>query len=544
VASWESSKRSKYYFDNMFGCILLSFWVNIGWVSIFAFGFILKPQPLWRPQYVVPIAGMMLGNCINGVSLALNSLLTNLKEHGAVEVELLLSLGATVYEATVQLLAEAVRTGAMPLVNSMRVVGIVSLPGMMTGQILGGSPVLEAAKYQILILYLIATCAFGTILSELWMARRACCDLTQQRLCTERLILRTTGGGGNDDGVVGGGGGKTDQNGGVWGLLARCCGACCWWSTGKLTEEPAEANGLLPMLTQQPTILRDEEANGTQQLLSDSYKYGATNSTASSTRSDDDSSSSMSDRIKLIFMRRGSTVASPVPTLELRRISRSFRGHKDNRKETFLFQNVSLSVNAGDVVAVSGASGAGKSQLLRVIAGLSPLHNENDTSTFDSSDILLEGQSRRTFASQVDWRRQVRYVSQYKVDIAGTPRAFIKRIATLASWKRIRNGDMPPSFEEMVHSVSRYVSGWGLDVNSCMDQEWKTLSGGESQRVYVAICLASKPKVLLMDESTSSLDSVSKQQVEQSVLDVASRDGVSVLWITHDADQISRMTRT
>lgn len=512
LASWESSRRSRYYFDGIFPCILTSFLFNVGWVSIFAFGLIIQPDPLWSPKYVIPITGMLLGNCINGVSLALNSILTSLKEKAA-EIELLLSFGATIYEATADLLREGVRVGAMPIVNGMSVIGVVSLPGMMTGQILGGSPVVEAARYQILITYLIAACAFGTILSELWLARRACCDVSRQRLRPEKLKLRSA---------------EDRQQKSVFYLALR------WLRKDRKEEE--EMDGLL---IRQQKFETEEESKLFPSTFSQS---GQSSSTAYGTES--------GNAIELFTMRRGNTDSSAVhpatPTLEMRRVSRSFRD-SIGAKKSFLFRNISLSVNAGDVVAVSGPSGTGKSQLLRVIAGLSPMHNEDDVASL--SDLLLMGKSSKTFPNQADWRRQVRYVSQYKIDIPGTPRIFMKRISTLSAWQRHRKqrinnqqNDMPPSFEAMIQSASEFVSAWGLDASSCLDQEWKTLSGGESQRVYVAICLASRPKVLLMDESTSSLDSYSKQQLEQSVLETASRRGVSVVWISHDNDQIERMT--
>jgi ABC-type iron transport system FetAB permease component len=88
-------------------------------------------------QYWIEICsqGMLLGNCINGVSLSLNFFLTSLVESSR-EVELFLSFGASSYEASARLTREAVRTGAMPQLNSMAVIGIISIPGMMTGELL------------------------------------------------------------------------------------------------------------------------------------------------------------------------------------------------------------------------------------------------------------------------------------------------------------------------------------------------------------------------------------------------------------------------
>lgn len=507
LATWESSTRSKYKFSNMFMCILGSFAINVGLVSIFAFGYIIQPDPIWSPKYIIPITGMLLGNCVNGISLSLNSILTDFKEK-ANEVELLLSFGASIHEATVHLIRDAVWIGTMPMINGMSVIGIVSLPGMMTGQILGGSDVVEAARYQILITYLIATCSFGTILIELWIVRSVCCDLARQRLCTERLKLQSSG---------------EQRSRGICEILVDAAKNCCR-SFGKVREEDS---------------IGDIEAVTDLLTPGSSLKSGSKHRTSS---------------IKLRVMRRGNeSNLSNVPILELKKIARSFKDEA-TLQETFLFQDISLTVNPGDVVAITGPSGIGKSQLLRIISGLSPLHNENlDGAPFCtiSSDMLLLGDSYRSCACKpVDWRRLIRYVSQHRIEIPGSPRMFVQRVTSLASWQRIQDKhqvidgvDSPPlSFQQMIDHAAQLVDAWGMDSSCCLDQEWKTLSGGESQRVYVAICLASMPKVLLMDESTSSLDSVSKQRVERSVLDSAARSGAVVLWITHDTDQIRRMT--
>eukprot|EP00986_Skeletonema_menzelii_P020276 scaffold30699_cov166-Skeletonema_menzelii.AAC.1 len=99
-----------------------------------------------------------MGNCINGVSLAVKTFSTQLNEGGQREIELCLSFGATGWESVERLAKEAISTGVTPMINSLNVIGLISIPGMMTGQILGGSPVTEAARYQILIIYLISTC--------------------------------------------------------------------------------------------------------------------------------------------------------------------------------------------------------------------------------------------------------------------------------------------------------------------------------------------------------------------------------------------------
>ncbi len=113
-------------------------------------------------QYAIPLMGMILGNTMNGVSLGLDRLTEELTSRRG-EVELRLCLGATRWEAARPFVTNAVRTGMVPIINSMMVVGLVSLPGMMTGQILAGAQPMAAVRYQIVIMFLIAAgTALGT----------------------------------------------------------------------------------------------------------------------------------------------------------------------------------------------------------------------------------------------------------------------------------------------------------------------------------------------------------------------------------------------
>jgi putative ABC transport system permease protein len=125
---------------------------------------ILRPTPLWDPQYVIPLLGMLLGNALTGISLGLDRFLTGVLRDRA-RVEGFLALGATRWETAQEEVREALRVGLIPTVNSMLVMGIVSLPGMMTGQILAGAAPADAVRYQIMIVFMIAatvsTATFG-----------------------------------------------------------------------------------------------------------------------------------------------------------------------------------------------------------------------------------------------------------------------------------------------------------------------------------------------------------------------------------------------
>ena len=131
------------------GCMMMSSVL----VTVFALMTALRPNPWYDPRYAIPLLGMILGNCMTGVGLGLNTLTTSLVSRRA-SVEAQLMLGAT--SAAAPVTREALRSALMPVINSMSVTGVVSLPGMMTGQILGGVPPAEAVKYQILVMFLIA----------------------------------------------------------------------------------------------------------------------------------------------------------------------------------------------------------------------------------------------------------------------------------------------------------------------------------------------------------------------------------------------------
>lgn len=123
--------------------------------TLFAVAGVIHPEPWSAPRYVLPLLGMVLGNALTGVALALDAVTsTAARERPAIEARL--ALGATRMEAMSDVTRRALRTGMMPILNAMAATGVVSLPGMMTGQILAGLDPLEAAKYQIMIMFVLA----------------------------------------------------------------------------------------------------------------------------------------------------------------------------------------------------------------------------------------------------------------------------------------------------------------------------------------------------------------------------------------------------
>lgn len=146
--------------------------------------------PWWEPRYIIPLMGMVLGNALTALSLCLDRV-TNDLEVRRREVEGWLALGATSWEAARPIVAGAVRTGMIPIINTMSVAGIVALPGMMTGQILAGQPPLDAVMYQIVVMFMIAgACSMAALIAGL-LAFRAL--TTKRHQIASHLLRRVDG---------------------------------------------------------------------------------------------------------------------------------------------------------------------------------------------------------------------------------------------------------------------------------------------------------------------------------------------------------------
>jgi len=159
-----------------------------GIVTILALTTAIRPEPWYDPRFALPLLGMMLGNTLTGISIGMERLNTTLKrEKDAIEARLV--LGHTRPDAVRPFVREAMRAALMPVVNAMSAAGLISLPGMMTGQILAGVSPTEAVKYQILIMFLLAgTTSIGALIAVLATSRRLGDE--RDRLRLDRLQQR------------------------------------------------------------------------------------------------------------------------------------------------------------------------------------------------------------------------------------------------------------------------------------------------------------------------------------------------------------------
>lgn len=189
VASWEILARQKRKIKGWwgFGVSAFSLFVSSFLITLIALFFIIKTDPWYTPQYTIPLLGMLLGNTMNGIALGMDRLVQTAWQQRAI-IEQRLMLGQTAIEAVREIRNESMRAGMMPIINAMAAAGIVSLPGMMTGQILAGSEPIEAVKYQIMIMFLItAGTGFGVMVILHLISKHMFDD--RERLRFDRIVL-------------------------------------------------------------------------------------------------------------------------------------------------------------------------------------------------------------------------------------------------------------------------------------------------------------------------------------------------------------------
>lgn len=153
------SKKIPRLLPLLWGSIFISTLLTISYVNLL----VLRPQVWYEPQYLIPLAGIVLGNAMNAAAIAGERLVRSLQTNQN-EIETHLCLGATPQQAVAHYRHDAIKAGLIPTINSMMVVGIVTLPGIITGQLLSGVSPLEAASYQILIMFMLA---FATLITTL-----------------------------------------------------------------------------------------------------------------------------------------------------------------------------------------------------------------------------------------------------------------------------------------------------------------------------------------------------------------------------------------
>ena len=458
---------------------------------------VIRPDPWWDAQTMVPLCGMMLGGAhgartslfapthihhawyhspnpnpnpgmVNSLSLGIDRFLMSLIENGA-QLEALLHGGATAREAALPGIRQAFSTGLTPTLNTMNVIGLVSIPGMMTGQVLGGSPPLMAAKYQAVIMFLICFTSAGVLCSALLLAFRTLFD-AEDRLHAHLLVQRD--GARPKDMLVSLVSSMHALARAVW----HRCRACALSSPPpgafrKLDEAQSEGTPVARTIpsTGAPTLL------GAFRQLPGAPADGT-------------------GEVPLLAL-RGAAVRTLDGTVLVTEAS------------LLLFRHVPL--------VLTGPSGCGKSTVLKALACLLPL---------SSGSIELDGRPPGRLGA-ARWRRRVCYVRQQGgAGLPGTPRDLYAQLLELGTQQRegaqggvttvaAKRGDIAGDIEQATaangtgeaaigQSISAEALGaltMALDAigvgGALLDQAWTSLSGGQSQRLYLGIMVALRPQV-------------------------------------------------
>jgi putative ABC transport system permease protein len=191
IAGLSASDRGRRTYRGQRMDSIVSVWISSWLIAAVGLFFVIGVHPWYEAQYAIPILGMILGNTLTGVSLGIERMIQELTSNRG-EVEMSLALGATRWEAAQRSARQAVRAGMIPTLNQMAVVGLVSLPGMMTGQVLAGQSPLQAVRYQIVIMFLIAAASgLGTVGAVLLIYKRLFSK--EHRFIASKLVDRGNG---------------------------------------------------------------------------------------------------------------------------------------------------------------------------------------------------------------------------------------------------------------------------------------------------------------------------------------------------------------
>jgi putative ABC transport system permease protein len=169
VAAYTVLKTSKLKISALLGPIFISILLPVGTILMFTNAFVIRLENLFDAKYIIPICGMLLGNSMRNNIIGLSNFFASLKENEKSYLYTI-ALGGSRLEALKPFFRESIIAAINPVLASMATIGIVSLPGMMTGQILGGSIPLVAIKYQIIIMLAIFYTQFFSVFLSLWFS--------------------------------------------------------------------------------------------------------------------------------------------------------------------------------------------------------------------------------------------------------------------------------------------------------------------------------------------------------------------------------------
>ncbi|KAH9831651.1 UPF0014-domain-containing protein [Rhodofomes roseus] len=180
--------KSKKRYAFMFPSVLVGMLGSTIPVSIIGIRFAMAVDPFWKPEQYIPVVGMLCGSTISGIVVSVSYVLKELHDNSD-KVQMYLAFGASRFEACKPIAKEALRLALTPNINQMSVLGIIAIPGMMTGAILGGSSVEQAARLQMVIMFMISSCTALSSIATTILALGVIVD-NEHRVRPDRIDVR------------------------------------------------------------------------------------------------------------------------------------------------------------------------------------------------------------------------------------------------------------------------------------------------------------------------------------------------------------------
>ncbi|KAK4519794.1 uncharacterized protein ATC70_010036 [Mucor velutinosus] len=177
--------KSDWSFSRMFPSVLLSTAFSTIFIGILGTRYAMNQQQFWLPELFIPTIGLLLGITAGAMAVGLSTCLTKVGQQ-AEQIETYLSFGASRWEAGRAVAIEAIRLAMLPSINSMSVIGLITIPGAMTGQILGGAPIMNAVRYQQIVTFMVSATTSLGVLSVVFFCIHHMID-TKHRLRPERV---------------------------------------------------------------------------------------------------------------------------------------------------------------------------------------------------------------------------------------------------------------------------------------------------------------------------------------------------------------------
>eukprot|EP01031_Cornospumella_fuschlensis_P025822 gene25822-31185_t len=500
IAALELTGRQVRTYRGHFGDALLGCLCGGGLVGLYANLVIFHPTPWYKPEVMIPTAGMIIGNSVSGPAQTVDRLLSEVceKQH---EVETRLCFGASAYEAVLPKMRTALQAALLPSLNQFAIMGLVSIPGMMTGQLLGGTKPLVAAQYQMAILYLIlTTTVISSVLALLLAVRHAVFDLKAHRVAAPERVFQRAGGKLEVDlalynfSIL-----FPSQSAGTRGTTLTAIG----YAPVSSIELSETSHGGESTGHHQEQLDLENQPSNSRMHTSDAAALGRVTYTIESNRS----SAAGKEEVSLVLT--GMNIKSATSWL--------FPADRP----------LTLALKPGEIVTMEGVSGIGKTRLLRAIAQL---------------DALPQGQMRFSEVPVENvplWRKNVIYVPQALPPMSGSPRDFVEECGRYVA--RRHDEGMAYILHDLAGQLERVEQSLLLR-KGILSSPWASLSGGERQRALVAaaILLATStahPVVLLLDEPTAACDASTTLAVEAALR----AGGASILMTTHDERQAARI---